>query len=168
MANLTTNLNYLQPTSYKITIDRENYPNLEYFAQSITHPGMILNPVEMPFRQVAGVPFAGSSLTYNELSITLILDENLTGYGEMYEWLRRALTVPEVKSLRRNFVKKTIPTYSDIMLSILSSHNNKTKQISYKECVPTSLGDIQFESTATGTEFITFGVTFRFSYFDLV
>ena len=91
MANLTTNLNYLQPTSYKITIDRENYPNLEYFAQSITHPGMILNPVEMPFRQVAGVPFAGSSLTYNELSITLILDENLTGYGEMYEWLRRAL-----------------------------------------------------------------------------
>ena len=25
MANLTTNLNYLQPTSYKITIDRENY-----------------------------------------------------------------------------------------------------------------------------------------------
>ena len=86
----------------------------------------------------------------------------------MYEWLRRALTVPEVKSLRRNFTKKTIPTYSDIMLSILSSHNNKTKQISYKECVPTSLGDIQFESTATGTEFITFGVTFRFSYFDLV
>ena len=54
------------------------------------------------------------------------------------------------------------------MLSILSSHNNKTKQISYKECVPTSLGDIQFESTAAGTEFITFGVTFRFSYFDLV
>ena len=160
MADLTTNLNYLQPTSYKITIDRENYPNLEYFAQSITHPGMILNPVEMPFRQVAGVPFAGSSLTYNELSIT--------GYGEMYEWLRRALTVPEVKSLRRNFTKKTIPTYSDIMLSILSSHNNKTKQISYKECVPTSLGDIQFESTATGTEFITFGLTFRFSYFDLI
>ena len=45
MADLTTNLNYLQPTSYKITIDRENYPNLEYFAQSITHPGMILNHV---------------------------------------------------------------------------------------------------------------------------
>ena len=54
------------------------------------------------------------------------------------------------------------------MISILSSHNNKTKLISYKECVPTTLGDIQFESTASGTEFITFNVAFRFSYFDLV
>ena len=29
MANLTQNFNYLQPTSFKLTIDRKNYPNLE-------------------------------------------------------------------------------------------------------------------------------------------
>ncbi len=165
---LTTNLNYLQPTSYKITIDRENYPNLEFFAQTITHPGMFLNATEMPFRQVVGVPFAGSSVTYNELSVSIILDEDLTSYNEMYDWLRRALEVPEVTPLRRQWKKKTIPTYSDLTLSILSSHNNKTKQIFYKDCVPTSLGDIQFESTASGTEFITYSVGFRFSYFELV
>jgi len=45
MADLTTNLNYLQPTSFKLVIDRENYPNLEYFCQNFTHPGMIINPV---------------------------------------------------------------------------------------------------------------------------
>ena len=28
---LTTNLNYLQPTGFTILIDRAKYPNLEYF-----------------------------------------------------------------------------------------------------------------------------------------
>ena len=109
MATLTNNLNYLQPTSYKLTIDRENYPNLEYFAQSLTHPGMIMNPVELPYRNVTGVPITGSKLTYNELSANLILDENLSSYNEMYSWMRRILTQEELsqrvisKSIFRDF-----------------------------------------------------------------
>ena len=38
MATLTDNKNYLQPTGFSVSIDRKNYPNLQYFAQSITHP----------------------------------------------------------------------------------------------------------------------------------
>ena len=30
---LTTNLNYLQPTGFKLLIDRVKYPNLEYFTK---------------------------------------------------------------------------------------------------------------------------------------
>ena len=168
MADLTSNLNYLQPTSYKLTIDRENYPNLEYFAQSVTHPGMIMNPVEMPYKQLSGIPFTGAKLTYNELSANLILDENLSSYDEMYNWMRRLLTQEEIPAIKRIFITKVVTTYSDIVVSILSSHNNKTKQIKYIDCIPIALGDITFESTATGTEFVTFTISFRFSYFDLI
>ena len=168
MADLTSNLNYLQPTSYKLTIDRENYPNLEYFAQSVTHAGMIMNPVEMAYKQLSGIPFTGAKLTYNELSANLILDENLSSYDEMYNWMRRLLTQEEIPAIKRNFKTKVVPTYSDIVVSILSSHNNKTKQIKYIDCIPIALGDITFESTATGTEFVTFTISFRFSYFDLI
>ena len=168
MADLTSNLNYLQPTSYKLTIDRENYPNLEYFAQSVTHPGMIMNPVEVPYKQLSGIPLTGAKLTYNELSANLILDENLSSYDEMYNWMRRLLTQEEIPAIKRNFRTKVVPTYSDIVVSILSSHNNKTKQIKYIDCIPIALGDITFESTATGTEFVTFAISFRFSYFDLI
>jgi hypothetical protein len=166
MATLTTNINYLQPTSYKLVIDRDNYPNLEYFAQTITHPGMILNPSEVPFRKIAGVPIIGGSLTFNELSATIILDEDMTAYDEMYAWIRRVVDNQPVGALERNSGKP--PTYSDITLSIVSSHNNQTKQVKYLECCPTALGDINFESTATGTEFITFSVSFRFTYFEFV
>ena len=75
MANLTENFNYLQPTSFKLVLDRRNYPNLEFFCQSITHPGMILNPVELGIPRLSGIPIAGESLTFNELSTNIILDE---------------------------------------------------------------------------------------------
>ena len=164
MADLTTNINYLQPTSFKLVLDRKNYPNLEFFCQSITHPGMLITAVEVPFRKVAGVPMPGDTLTFNELSANIILDEDMQGYTEMYSWLRRIIDT-DMKSFDR-FATDVSP-FADITLHILSSHNNTTKQVQYKDCVPTALGDIQFESTSTGDSFITFSASFRFTYFEL-
>jgi hypothetical protein len=168
MATLTTNINYLQPTSFKLVLDRKNYPNLEFFCQSVTHPGMLISAVEMPYQKVAGVPMPGDKLTFNELSANIILDEDMKGYTEMYDWLRRILDTPLGNSGPLNRTADNPPHYADITLMILSSHNNTTKQIKYKDCVPTAFGDIQFESTSTGDTFITFNASFRFSYFDLV
>ena len=166
MAELTENFNYMQPTSFKLVIDRRNYPNLEFFCQNVTHPGMIMNPVELPVRRLAGLPFPGDTLTFNELSTNILLDENLESYTEMFDWIRRLL---ENNMFDRNpSGKSSQPNYADITLSILSSHNNQTKQVRYIDCVPTSLGDINFESTASGQEFITFAASFRFNYFELV
>lgn len=166
MATLTENFNYMQPTSFKLVIDRRNYPNLEFFCQNVTHPGMIMNPVELPVRRLAGLPFPGESLTFNELSTNILLDENLESYSEMFNWMRRLLETNMFDNQAAGNTSQ--PNYADITLSILSSHNNQTKQVRYIDCVPTSLGDINFESTASGQEFITFAATFRFNYFELV
>jgi len=165
MATLTTNINYLQPTSFKLVMDRKNYPNLEFFCQTVTHPGMLMSAVEMPYQKISGIPFPGDKLTFNELSANIILDEDMEGYSEMFQWIRRLLDTPSREALSRTSTQP--PTYADITLMIMSSHNNTTKQIQYKDCVPTSLGDIQFESTSSGDAFITFNASFRFSYFEL-
>ena len=165
MAQLTTNINYLQPTSFKLVLDRKNYPNLEFFCQSVTHPGMLMSAVELPYQKIAGVPFPGDKLTFNELSANIILDEDMKGYEEMYSWIRRLLDTNLRNPLDRT--ASTPPHYADITLHILSSHNNMTKQIRYIDCVPTALSDIQFESTADGGQFITFSTSFRFNYFEL-
>jgi len=91
MATLTENFNYLQPTSFKLVIDRRNYPNLEFFCQTITHPGMIMNSVELGIPRLSGLPIPGESLTFNELATNIILDENLEGYSEMYNWILRLI-----------------------------------------------------------------------------
>ena len=165
MATLTTNINYLQPTSFKLTIDRKNFPNLEFFCQSFIHPGMIMNAVEVPYKKITGIPFIGDKLTFNELQANILLDENLKSYDEMYSWMRRNLDIDHVTALQKT--SQQPPAVADMMLSILSSHNNTTKTIKYIDCVPTSLTDITFESTGGGESFISFGATFRFSYFEL-
>jgi hypothetical protein len=125
-----------------------------------------MSSVEQPYQKITGIPFPGDKLTFNELSADIILDEDMQGYSEMFQWIRRLLDTPIKNPLDRT--STTPPTYADITLHILSSHNNTTKQVRYLDCIPTSLGDINFESTSTGDTYITFNASFRFNYFELL
>lgn len=165
MVDLTTNINYLQPTSFKLLIDRKHYPNLEFFCQSVTHPGMEMSGVETPFRKVA-VPFIGDTLVFGALSCEVILDEDMHSYTEMFNWMRRNLDNNPANALDRT--NRDAPNSADITVSILSSHNNQTRQIRYIDAIPTSIGSIQFQSTSGGTEYLTFTVDFRYIYFELL
>ena len=90
----------------------------------------------------------------------------------MHDWMRRLLDAPLKGALDRNSASAastdTIPSTADITLTILNSMNNKVKNIRYQGAMPTNLGAINFESTASGTEFITFPVSFRYNIFELV
>lgn len=166
MATLTTNINYLQPTGFKLVLDRENYPNLEFFAQSVMHPEMMLNPSEMPFRKIARVAIAGGTIDYGELSVNIIIDEDMKAYIEMHDWMRRLVDNNLKGPLDRD--DTTVPSTCDITLSVLNSNNNVVKQIRYLEAVPSVLGSISFEATSAGVEFLTCQMSFRFSIFELV
>ena len=160
-----TGISYLQPTSFQLSIDRKHYPNLQFFCQSILHPSMSLNAVEMPIKRLGSIPFAGDKLTFGELTAIIIVDENLNAYTEMYNWMDRLVDSKDTTPLNR--LENDPPTYSDITLSILSSHNNTTRTIKYIDCVPTGLGNMMMEATTGDTTQITFPATFRFSYFEL-
>ena len=159
------NVNYLQPNAFKLTIDHKHFQNLEFFCQTVLHPSLSSNPVEMPYKRVTSVPFTGDKLTFGELTAMIIVDENLNAYTEMYNWLQRTIEQEDRTPLGRTSVNP--PTYADITLSILSSHNNKVRQIRYIDSMPTSLGDMTLESTSGDVTFITFPASFRFSYFEL-
>lgn len=164
MATLTTNINYLQPTSFKLLIDRKHYPNLEFFAQSVSHPSMQMTGVESRYQKIA-VPLPGDNLQFSELTADIILDEDMNSYTEMFNWMRRNLDNITFNPLSRT--SRDGASYADITLSILSSHNNQTRQVKYLDAIPTELGAIQFQSTSGGTEYLTFQASFRFTYFEL-
>jgi len=50
----------------------------------------------------------------------------------------------------------------------LSSHNNTVKKIKYNDCIPTSLGNIEFTSTTGDVNYLTFDAAFRFSQFEII
>ena len=164
---LTGNKNYLQPTGFKVLIDRENYPNLEFFAQSVSHPDVSVTAPSVPYPRIGNVSLPGDTVEYSELSIQFILDEDMTSYLELYNWLESMVNEnfagPGARSSRNS---ERVPTQADISVSVLSSHNNQSKRVLYKGCSPTSLSGLQLTSIATSVEYLTFDVSFTFTGFE--
>lgn len=164
MATLTENINYLQPTGFKLVMDRKHFPNLTFFATSVIHPSMSLGFAEVPFSRT-NIRVAGDKLTFGELQCNIIMDEDMQAYQEMYNWLKALVETKAVNPRDRSDTQR--PTAADITLSALTSHNNTVKNIRYINAVPTLLGDVSFEVVA-GDTFIVFPVSFTFDYFELV
>ena len=130
---------------------------------------LIKDSADLTYKKIAAIPFIGDKLTYNEMLANIILDEDMKSYTEMHDWMRRILDQDMTTPVDRYKAKiEKPPAQSDITLSILSSSNNPVVRIRYKDCIPTALTDIQFQSTAGGESFITFGASFRFTYFDIL
>jgi|TARA_R110000868_G_scaffold409664_1_gene695608 hypothetical protein len=167
-----TTTNFLQPNAYKLTINRKNFPNLEFFCQSVFHPEMTANPAELPYKNVSNVPVPGDKLTFGELTCMIILDENMNSYIEMYKWLSRIVQTNYKTNFNgasgSNNITAQPPTHADVTLSILSSANNVTRKIRYIDCIPVSLGNINFESTAGTDNVITYPAGFRYTYFEFI
>ena len=74
--------NFLQPTGFKIIVNRKRFKNLEFFAQSASHPDLSVSAAVLPYRGAnAFVP--GDKLEYGQFTVDAILDENMNVYKEM-------------------------------------------------------------------------------------
>lgn len=154
--SLTNNKNFLQPTGFRIIIERDRYANLEFFSQSVTHPGSTVNAVEIGIPRIQSMPMAGDTINYGDLTLNLILDEDLSAYKEMQNWLEECV------------YKKGETVNHDVTVIILNSHNNSCGKIRYKNAIPTQLGSIELTSTTGDISYISFDVTFRFTEFELI
>jgi len=164
---LTGNKNYLQPTGFRVIIDRENYPNLEFFAQSVDHPDVSMTAPNVPYSRIGSISLPGDALDYSQLNIQFILDEDIKSYLELYNWLEDMVNKDFVEQgIRSSRVTSDVPTQADISVSILSSHNNQSKRILYKGCNPTSLSGLQLTSIASSVEYLTFNASFVFTGFE--
>lgn len=164
MAELTTNINYLQPTGFAISISKENYPNIQYFAQSMSHPGITIAEIDQAFPR-ANVPMIGDKVRFDEVSFTFLLDENMETYNEMFGWINRI--VNEQFKTAGDSMLNGISSEADITVTVLTSHNNANKQIKYINAFPINIGPVEFGTTNSEVIPLTFTASFKFSYFEL-
>ena len=55
---------------------------------------------------------------------------------------------------------------TDGTLLILSSHNNVTKEIVFRDLFPTNLSSVEFSTQQTEVEYLQADVTFKYTYFE--
>ena len=162
------NLNYLSNISFRLMI--EDTPHLTWFCQSVNVPGISIQAIEMvnPF---ANIPYAGNNVTFDELSVTFIVDEHLKNWIEIYDRII-ALGLGEgtEKSRLLKSASDLTPrggTVSTIVLSILTSGMNPQMEFHFNEAFPISISSLEFNSSATDVEYFTATATFRYTNYEI-
>lgn len=158
-SELTDNPNYLAPINFKLTMDRLKFPNAQYTVQSLAIPDLNVTAARLntPMRNI---PIDGDKVEYSPLTISFIIDEELMNYKEIHDWMLGEVTVADdLKQYRKE---------RDITISIMSSHNNVTKQIQFIDAFPTMLSSLPFDVTMTDTTYLVADVTFEYSYYKLL
>ena len=155
MATLTTNKNFLSPVGFQFKVDHTKYPNLEYFAVAATLPSMNIAAAEMPYRGV-NLSFTGDRITFDDLGIRANITENMENYIETFDWMHDIVNGNDINNVQ-----------SDAILILLNSHNNKVKEVRFKDIFPTSLSGLEFDVNQGDIEYLTAEVTFKYTYFEI-
>tara|TARA_B100000035_G_scaffold143377_1_gene122050 strand:+ start:472 stop:807 length:336 start_codon:yes stop_codon:yes gene_type:complete len=74
-----TKLDYTSPTQFRFVINQ--LPKVEYFTVAANVPGITLGSATYA-TPLKDIPYPGEKLTYEDLTLTFIVDENLENYIE--------------------------------------------------------------------------------------
>lgn len=154
--------NFLAPINYAFSIKR--LPFVSYFVQEANVPGLALNPVEQP-TPFKPIYLPGDKIEYNDLSLTVRVDEDMQNYIEIYNWIV-GLTFPDNFDQYANLTAGD-GLYSDATLLIKTNAKNPNITFTFKDLFPTSISDIQMSSTESDIEYVTANITFRHNGFDI-
>jgi hypothetical protein len=153
--NLSSNVNFLIPTSFKMVIDSSEFGNLEYYITNVSLPSINVGEIDTSYRNYQGF-ISGEKLVYEALTCQFLIDEDMNNYKEVHDWL-----------LSNTGESGEIKT-KDLILSIFSSKNQPKREIRFVEAFPTNLEGIEFDTQAQGTDYLKGSVTFRYDRFEFI
>jgi len=173
-SNQLDNRNYLSPVGFKFSIVK--VPKADFFSNSASIPGINLGFAEQP-TYLKNIPVPGDKLTYSDFSLRFFVDENLTNYLQVHNWIR-ALGFPE--SLDEFTALKAddqynpsidalnpLNEYSDASLFIYNSSYNEVARVDFKDVFPVSLSTINFDASDSSIQYVTAEATFKYSIYNI-
>lgn len=151
------NTNFLQPTKYVLTFPE--VPDMVYFCQKANVPGVSLGQA---LQQTPNLDLyhSGTKLTYNTFDVTFLVNENLSAWTTLYKWMVDLSSVETTYTKRKENKKQAV-------LTVMSNQNNAKLRVKILNIFPTSLSDLQFDTTLSAEEHISATVSFRYDWFEI-
>ena len=167
-----SNKNFLSPVGFKFVIGRT--PNVDYFCQAASIPEVSIGVREIP-TPVKDYSVPGDKMTFGDLSLRFLVNEDMDNYFEIYTWLK-GLTNPKVQSDFAKYIatvdekgrsSQFMKTMSDARLLVLNSNYNSIATINFYNIFPTSLTTLEFDASATDINYFTAEVNFRYTIYEI-
>lgn len=147
---------YLSPNRVKILIER--FPEIQMTAQKVNIPGITLTPVHVPTPNNKDVWFPGDKIEFEDLIVTFIVDNKLSGYKAVKKWIK---DISGLDKMRPEY-------FSDMTVEVLSNNFQLNQTIKYYYCFPYQIVGGIMDTTATEEVPITFDCMFKYSDMDIV
>ena len=77
-------LDYASPVQFRFKCSK--LPTVEFFCQSANIPGISIGSASMP-TGLKDIPIPGEKVSYQDLAISFLVDENLNKYKEIHDWI---------------------------------------------------------------------------------
>ena len=181
-------MDYASPVQFRFKCSK--LPKVEFFCQSANIPGIGLGvaSIDTPLKSI---PFPGDEVTYQDLAISFLVDENLENYKEIHDWII-GLGAPQnhtqfsdlratssdrfpgtssSNAITGQATADPLPesgTYSDATLTILNSKNIAVTEIRFHNIFPTSLGALSYNVQASDVNYLQTAVDFSYMYYEIV
>ena len=166
------NKNFLAPVGFKFVIGRT--PNVDYFCQSASIPEVSIGVRDIP-TPVKDYSIPGDKMTFGDLTIRFLVDEDMVNYLEIYKWLKglsnpdhqknfqKYLATVDEKGRDNEFAKM----FSDARLLVLNSNYRPNCIVNFQELFPTSLTTLEFDASASDINYFTAEVNFRYTIYEI-
>ena len=156
--------NYLSPTSFVVSVSR--LPNVEFFTRRTIIPGVSMTPTERP-SPIKNLYEVSDRVSYSELDLSFVLDENMNNYIEVKNWME-SIGTPDSTDQYARLIKSDEGARSDISIIVNNSSKNPNIRFDFVDCFPISLSPISLDVTSTDIQYPEVTATFRHNGFKLV
>ena len=177
LSNQIVNRNFLAPTGFKFLVSRA--PKISYFGNQVNIPSLTLGIANQP-SYLKDIPRPGEKIDFEDLTLTFLVDEDLTNYMEIQNWIR-GIGFPEsldqiydfqqddtLTVMNKALRNQGINLYSDGSLLILNNVNLPKFKVTFDGMFPYFLSTLAFDATQSDLEYFTAQVSFKYNIYNIV
>ena len=170
LANQINNRNFLAPVGFKFALSK--YPKVSFFSNTARIPDISLGTaIESTYLKDIDIP--GEKLTYGELNVRFLVDENLENYMKIHNWLtglgfpespQQFIDITKNEEVQRDKKEQ----YSDGSLHILNSNYNDIAVVKFKDLFPVYLTSLEFDATESDINYFTAEANFKYTLYNIL
>ena len=163
------NRNFLAPVGFKFTLAK--YPKVDFFSNSARIPELSLGTAVQP-SYLKDIDIPGEKLTFGDLTIRFLVDENMDNYMAVHNWLK-GIGFPETpqqfkdQTTDSDGLRDEKEVFSDGSLHILNSNFQDVAIVKFNDLFPVGLTSLEFDATETDINYFTAEVVMRYTVYSI-
>ena len=163
------NRNFLSGVAFKFNLAK--FPKVDFFSNSARIPELTLELTTQP-SYLKNIDVPGERLTFGDLTLRFLVDENMENYISVYNWLT-GLGFPETTKEFADLIKDkdgqrdAKEAFCDGTLRILNSNYREVAKVKFNDLFPTSLTSLDFDATHTDVQYFTAEATFKYTLYKI-